>query len=472
MPRPRSLQEVHAANEYFRGLGKRSKWDAPDLMVGLHRAAKRGEIPETNLKHLIPKLEDLHPDERTAALAKASELIAEKPADAFEHLAFTALNQPQNPEISSSRITTVEPPAFVRGTINTIDRPERPLTSPGVHVRLPGTPVLKRRAVIVPEMPNADEPRPYENEITRRLAAEAAPEAPSTPPSPSKVKKFLAAISVLKPPKDAIVIKHNDLHPDIKGRVSSIIRSRNVRGTLTGLIAVIGGVMSLKFPPLAIPFGAAVPVNYKLYTHDVRKDTREVAGQAITSDFLDATKEHRVAEVARTHPIFYVNKKGDLILTPETTGRKLLLKLQRRFGIREVVPGRYRGSLENPIEKIEFPAGTIVTRHRLLPPEIREPARKLAELYRSGKWTYQETDSLYKTIIVADPNNTKQTTIYNTPYLQVKLNEKDTEEEIFYGRVEYVEPEWDTSLGQCLVGETKILSKYRGVPHYKFIKDI
>ncbi len=152
-----------------------------------------------------------------------------------------------------------------------------------------------------------------------------------------------------------LVIKHEDLHPQVRQKVKVLLgaRKKRTRKVFSGL----------KYVPPAVLFGSiagadthsaltglvigslmpvsAVATGYALGSPLVRKATERVVEKA---KFLDAQKTISVAHARETHPFLIVDRHGDVHLIPKTKYQTALAKAQRTF-LKHVVPGRYRAKL-------------------------------------------------------------------------------------------------------------------------------
>ncbi len=170
------------------------------------------------------------------------------------------------------------------------------------------------------------------------------------------------------PPGKRIVVKFSDLHPDTRVMINELKAWRKLRLKETGKGAAIGAgigaatpiILNLLFNYLATKTGRpkggfptfvylAAPaigsgvlslLNYKLFSPDVRQATRDV-GSYIRAKSIDAAGKLKAEEVRKTHPFAFVNRKGDVVLLPNTAFQRALAKAQGTF-LKHVLPARYR----------------------------------------------------------------------------------------------------------------------------------
>jgi len=171
-----------------------------------------------------------------------------------------------------------------------------------------------------------------------------------------------------------IVIKHEDLHPEVKGWVANVLQSRHNRLYVDYKDYAPGGFYTWRKHrkiPLGAGIGSAigfftgagvgVPEHvakgmgygvlagalvggltpYKLGSRDVRRSTGKVGKAIKETGKIDLLGQFKVAEVRKTHPFAFVNRKGDLVLVPKTRFQRALASAQKTF-LKHVVPGRYR----------------------------------------------------------------------------------------------------------------------------------
>ncbi len=165
------------------------------------------------------------------------------------------------------------------------------------------------------------------------------------------------------PKRNSILIKYEDLHPNIRAKVSQVLEARRDRfqpgnlisdalwGVTGGSIAVgVGDFFTKKLWPIAIGSAlvtGAVPfVEYKKKSPAVREKTAMVGNEAKArrQEHFDSAQLHSIAELERTHPIGFIHRNGDVELIPNTAIEKARLLAQRSF-LKHIMPGRYRFDL-------------------------------------------------------------------------------------------------------------------------------
>ena len=174
--------------------------------------------------------------------------------------------------------------------------------------------------------------------------------------------------------KKRIVIKNADLHPEVKASVDSVMASRKGRVFLNNIPGV--GALGATFVFFGFPHtvaesvisgtatAAAALVAHKMSSVPIRRETRGM-GEKIhaleenkkkfawialspSRGALDRSGEYKIRALKATHPFGFVNRRGDIVLVPNTTFERLLRKAQQNKVAREFVPGRYRFSVQAP----------------------------------------------------------------------------------------------------------------------------
>ncbi len=171
---------------------------------------------------------------------------------------------------------------------------------------------------------------------------------------------------VLSAPLEAkrLVIKHEDLHSEVKQKVNELLAARQKR--ITGMLpfevavsmpvaAIIGGTfgpfafksiekgMPLGAALATLPSASAMAAQYKAGSPAVREATGRIIKKGKTA-FLDWRNTISVAHARETHPFLIVDRKGNVHLIPKTKYQTALAKAQQTF-LKHVVPGRYRAKL-------------------------------------------------------------------------------------------------------------------------------
>ncbi|MDP3742693.1 MAG: hypothetical protein Q8R15_05240, partial [Candidatus Micrarchaeota archaeon] len=145
-------------------------------------------------------------------------------------------------------------------------------------------------------------------------------------------------------PQGAIVVKHEDLHANLKEDVKTVLKSRRYRRGSTIVDGMMGGLVgAASFFAINLPekrlippttqnllgltgVGAAVGglLGYKVDSKLVRSNTRNTFSKTPSYGSIDASGEHKVEELRKTHPFAIINRKGDVILLPNTRFQRAL----------------------------------------------------------------------------------------------------------------------------------------------------
>ena len=171
-----------------------------------------------------------------------------------------------------------------------------------------------------------------------------------------------AANAALSPPleKKHLVIKHGDLHPQVKQKVQELLSARKKRidemfperSDLLGEGVFISGAVTWALSDSiakGVALGAlvtAVPltVGYKSGSSAVRESTKRVVEKGKEVEFLDAQNTISVTHARETHPFLVIDRRGNVHLIPKNKYQTALARAQRTF-LKHIVPGRYRVQL-------------------------------------------------------------------------------------------------------------------------------
>ncbi len=147
-----------------------------------------------------------------------------------------------------------------------------------------------------------------------------------------------------------IVIKRSELRPSIGKAVSEVIGWRGLKATNTAAGAQIGGYGSTI--PAVSPFVTEMPIGqkvgavmtillagtaagalagYRSALGGQDKALAEMERHIKEETHLDTRRTHEVAKLRKTHPLFLVNRKGDLVLVPKTTVQRALKRASETF---------------------------------------------------------------------------------------------------------------------------------------------
>ncbi len=171
-----------------------------------------------------------------------------------------------------------------------------------------------------------------------------------------------------------IVIKREELHPKVNGWIQNVLDSRHNRLNIDYKDYGPGGFYTWRKHrkiPIGAGMGSAVgfftgPVlsgaehigkglgygvltgalvggvtPYKLGSARVRRRTSDVEEAIKKEGAIDSAGRFKVAEIRKTHPFAFVNRRGDVVLVPNTRFQRGLAAAQKTF-LKHIVPGRYR----------------------------------------------------------------------------------------------------------------------------------
>lgn len=167
-----------------------------------------------------------------------------------------------------------------------------------------------------------------------------------------------------------IIVPHEKLHPTVKRYVASILSTRRERTREVPGALAFGGILStILVAPLALARKAPIPVNlaiaagiaaggagisafheYKGRSPKVRHFSERIRNafdqqlDAEPATHLDTDKLHPVSELKESHPFGFVDRKGNVVLVPNTRFQRGLVKAQQTF-LKHVLPARYRFKL-------------------------------------------------------------------------------------------------------------------------------
>ena len=173
-------------------------------------------------------------------------------------------------------------------------------------------------------------------------------------------------------PSRKIIVKHDELHPQIKSIVKDLLETRKIRNKDSLLVGLIFGAAGsvigktggsfiddfnenlLERAPLDFPwmlasagslaaFGIATE-----YTH-MSKEVNELHRQLATALKLRPLKKDnslKVQDLKDTHPLVIVDRKGNLHFIPKTTYQRAVARAQETFLGKLGITGRKRINLE------------------------------------------------------------------------------------------------------------------------------
>ncbi len=165
-----------------------------------------------------------------------------------------------------------------------------------------------------------------------------------------------------------IIVKHVELHPEVKRRVREVLSFRENRSHILpslfagGLVGAAGGfftdlflkemrnpegldLLARTWPPYVVGGAAlAKAITYKVGSKPVRASTSDITGAIRRIGSFDTKGRFNVTALKSTHPFAFVNRRGDVVLVPKTVFQKALAASQQTF-LKHVVPGRYRVKL-------------------------------------------------------------------------------------------------------------------------------
>ncbi len=147
-----------------------------------------------------------------------------------------------------------------------------------------------------------------------------------------------------------IVIKHEDLHPEIAGAVSEVIGWRAAKKMDLSLGAKVGaaigavplffghldGIPTKEKMPLAIATLLSATTTGTLIGYRLGQTRRDNAMAGVQNSIkanthLDADKKHEIAKLRKTHPLFLVTHRGDVVLVPNTRVQRAFKKAGETF---------------------------------------------------------------------------------------------------------------------------------------------
>lgn len=160
-----------------------------------------------------------------------------------------------------------------------------------------------------------------------------------------------------------IVVKKEELHPEVREKVDLLIKARKERSSnilsggfeeptsILGLGAIsglaIGGIASIfTSPAIGVTSGALGGIglgligNYKEASPEVRKATDAVYGAIRKNDVVDERGEHKAAKLRTTH-VGFVDRKGNVHLLSRTLVQRALLAAHKTLLV-HLLPTRKR----------------------------------------------------------------------------------------------------------------------------------
>ncbi len=185
-------------------------------------------------------------------------------------------------------------------------------------------------------------PTPMPSTTRERATPQPAPE-PYEPPAEDSPSI----------PQGAIVVKHDNLSPMLKSQVTNALIDRENRLTLSGFMGIIPGLgsaaigtvlpVSITTRQVLLASGGIAAVTgllgYKNGSREVRTSTRSALTRNAYS--IDAAGKHKVEELRKTHPFAKINRKGDVVLLPDTKFQRALHAAQQSL-FKGLIPARYR----------------------------------------------------------------------------------------------------------------------------------
>jgi len=154
-----------------------------------------------------------------------------------------------------------------------------------------------------------------------------------------------------------IIIKYEDLHPELKKTIDEVKNAREKREKAFGLIAnpitttglVILSTALIDSSSILPITGASVAAAgtlggytaYKIKSEKVRKATEKTSETIQKLQFLDKNNKIELKKHADSHPIAIIDRKGNLHLIANTRFQQAIAKAQKTF-LKHVIPARYR----------------------------------------------------------------------------------------------------------------------------------